>query len=145
MSVTYDRSLSEKEIRKIQIKKSQTELFDKENFIGPLAAISEVERLAPEHYGHVEDILSSMGFVRSIPLNDKLIIYLKKVVMPTWKSIDIETMRPIEVKNVTVEFSVKVRVADLHMTGDEWRVVADGEWHEAKFTDKDEEPFDVMF
>ena len=113
-------------------------------FSGPLRAIEEVERMAPEHYQHIKEILEKLGFIQSIPLNDKTMLHLKKVVMPVWQLTDIETLRPMEVKNVTVEFAIKVRLQDLSLTGNEWRVIPDKKWHTARFTDNNEDSFEVL-
>jgi len=123
--------------------KSET-VEEKEEFTSTLDVIAEVERLAPEFMEQVEDILESKGFNRAIPLNDKWALYVKKVVMPTWKLLDVETWRPIEAKNVTVEFAIKVHREDLFLKSDDWRVISDGKWHEAKFIDNEEETFEVM-
>lgn len=116
---------------------------DRDTFSMTEKVIAEVKELAPDNYEHVEQILSSHGFERGIPLNDKWQIYLKKVVMPTWDLIDVDSLRPIKVKNVVVEYAIKVRVSDLTMDGNEWRVISDGKWHEAEFNDQKENPFQI--
>ncbi len=112
-------------------------------FIGVKEAINAVRDLAPDNYEHVEQILDSYGFERGLPLNDKWQIYLKKVVMPTWNLIDTESFRPMKVKDVLVEYAIKVRISDLKMDGNEWRVISDGKWHEAEYTDKKQASFQV--
>lgn len=124
--------------------KLQTSPYNGESpYVGIEEAITEVKELSPDNYEHVERILSAHGFERGLPLNDKWQLYLKQVVMPIWGLLDVQTLRPMNVKNVVVECTIKVRVSDLLMEAGDWRVISDGKWHEAEFTDKKESSFQV--